>query len=71
VPEYVLIVTSVADLDLVELESETGLRCTPDPPEVRIEGELVDRAALHGVLGRIHDAGADLVELRRTGDRGS
>jgi hypothetical protein len=71
VPQYLLIVTAVADLDLGELESETGLRCTPAPPMVRIEGELVDRAALHGVLGRIHDAGAELVELRRTGERSS
>lgn len=64
-PYYRFLVTGDPDADLGALESETGLRCTPLGPRARLDGDLVDRAALHGVLSRVHALGLDLLEIQR------
>lgn len=35
------------------------------PVQTVLAGELPDQAALHGVLGRIHSLGLELLEVRR------
>lgn len=47
------------------LEDETGLRCRPAGPGLRLDGELVDRAALHGMIDRMFRLGYRLVALER------
>jgi hypothetical protein len=45
-----------------------GLRITNEPGGVTvIAGAVVDQAALHGLLVRIHDLGLPLISLDRTG----
>lgn len=70
-PYYEFIVTSdVADeVDVDTLETETGLRCTPLDRTARLDGELVDRAALHGTIERVYRLGLDLVAVERRSSR--
>ena len=68
VPYYEFIVRGQADVDVPALESATGLRCTPLDRTARLDGELVDRAALHGVIEGVYRLGLDLLAVeRRTG----
>lgn len=64
-PYYRFLVTGDPDVDLGQLESETGLRCTPLGSRALLDGDLVDRAALHGVLSRVQALGLDLLEIQR------
>jgi len=60
VPYYELIVKSDEEVDGPALEAATGLRCTPLDRLARLDGELVDDAALHGVIVRVFRLGLDL-----------
>ena len=62
-PYYEFIVRGEVDPDA--LEQETGLSCTVVDQVVRVGGELIDRAALHGTIERIHRLGLDLVAVER------
>lgn len=53
------------DIDADGLEAETGLRWTPLAGTARLDGDLVDGAALHGVIVRVYRLGFDLVALER------
>lgn len=68
VPYYELIVRG--DEDSVRLlETETGLRCTSLDRTARLDGELVDGAALHGTIERVYRLGLDLMKLERRSGR--
>jgi hypothetical protein len=67
VPYYEFIVSG--DVDVRSLESETGLRCTPLDRAARLDGELIDRAALHGAIERVYRLGLDLLALERRSSR--
>jgi hypothetical protein len=68
VPYYEFIVRDQSDVDVLALEAATGLRCTPLDRTARLDGELVDRAALHGVIEGLYRLGVDLLAVeRRTG----
>jgi hypothetical protein len=69
VPYYDLIVSAHPDIDARAVESETGLRCTPAERGWRLDGELVDRAALHGAIARIFRLGLELLSLERRSSR--
>lgn len=69
VPYYDLIVSAHPDIDARAVESETGLRCTPAERGWRLDGELVDRAALHGAIERIFRLGLELLSLERRSSR--
>jgi hypothetical protein len=45
-----------------------GLDAEVLPIETVLRGEIVDRAALHGVLDRVQALGLELVEVRRVSD---
>ena len=64
-PYYDLIVSTHPDIDARAVESETGLRCTPAERGWRLQGELVDRAALNGAIERIFRLGLELLSLER------
>lgn len=64
-PHYELIVRTSPGVDIDDLASETGLRCTVVGRSARLYGDLVDRAALHGVLERVFRLGLDLVAVQR------
>lgn len=64
-PHYELIVRAPPGADIDALTSETGLRCTVVGHAARLDGDLVDRAALYGVLERVFRLGLDLVALQR------
>jgi hypothetical protein len=53
------------EVDADALEQETGLTCTVADRAVRVGGELIDRAALHGILERMYRLGLDLVAVER------
>jgi hypothetical protein len=69
VPYYDLIVRADPDMDARAVETETGLRCTPAEWGWRLEGELVDRAALHGTIERVFRLGLELLSLERRSGR--
>jgi hypothetical protein len=70
VPFYEFIVRDDPDVDFADLEAETGLRCTRTGRAARLDGELIDSAALQGTLARLFRLGVDLVAIeRRTASR--
>lgn len=42
-----------------------GLCATPSGPDTVLHGELVDQAALYGVLERVESLGLELLDVRR------
>jgi hypothetical protein len=62
---YEFIVRDDPDIDFADFEAETGLRCTRSGRAARLDGELVDSAALHGALARLFQLGVDLVAIER------
>ena len=68
-PYYEFIVRGQADVDTQTLESTTGLRCTSLDRTTRLDGELVDRAALHGVIDSLYRMGLDLLAVERSSSR--
>jgi hypothetical protein len=69
VPYYELVVRGEPDVDIEALEVETGMHCTRLERAARLDGELVDRAALHGVIERVFRLGFDLVTVERRSSR--
>jgi hypothetical protein len=69
VPYYEFIVRGDPDVDVRAVESETGLRCTLTERAARLDGELIDRAALHGAIERVYRLGLDLLALERRSSR--
>jgi hypothetical protein len=65
VPYYELVVRGDPDVDIEALGIETGMRCTRIDRTARLDGELVDRAALHGLIERVYRLGLDLVAVER------
>jgi hypothetical protein len=45
-----------------------GLQADVKPVETVLHGEIVDQAALHGVLDRVQALGLELIEVRRLPD---
>lgn len=68
-PYYRFVIEGEADVDVGALEAETGLRCTLDDRVARLDGELIDRAALHGTIERIHRLGLHLLSLEKRSPR--
>lgn len=68
-PYYEFIVRGQADVDTHTLESTTGLRCISLDRTTRLDGELVDRAALHGVIDGLYRMGLDLLAVERSSSR--
>ena len=66
-PYYEFIVRGEVDADA--LEQETGLSCTVADRALRLDGELIDRAALHGMIERVYRLGLDLVAVERRSAR--
>jgi hypothetical protein len=42
-----------------------GLRATPSGPNTVLHGELLDQAALYGVLERVESLGLELIDVHR------
>lgn len=42
-----------------------GFDAEVEPVETVLRGDIEDQAALHGVLERIHEAGLEIVEVRK------
>ena len=57
--------TLSGDVDPAAVERATGLHCTAAGLGVRAGGELVDRAALYGIIERMYRLGLDLVAVER------
>ena len=55
--------------DARALEDETGLRCRPSGPALHLDGELADRAALHGMIDRMFRLGYRLMAVERRSTR--
>ena len=70
-PHYDILVRGDPDvrIRLAALAAETGLSWTPVDSGTRLTGELVDRAALHGVLDRLFVLGLDLLAVERRSSR--
>jgi hypothetical protein len=66
-PYYEFVVRGEVDADT--LEQETGLSCTVVDRAVRLGGDLIDRAALHGIIERMYRLGLDLVTVERRSPR--
>lgn len=66
-PHYEIVVRGDPDvkIKLADLAAESGLSCTPVDRGTRLTGELVDRAALHGLLDRLFVLGLDLLAVER------
>jgi hypothetical protein len=73
VPYYEILVRSdgdaAADADVAGIAIETGLRCTHVGRATRLDGELIDRAALHGAIVRVFQRGLDLLAVERRSGR--
>jgi hypothetical protein len=50
------------------LASFEGFEAEVEPVETILRGDVVDQAALHGVLEQIQSLGLELVEVRRVGN---
>ena len=48
-----------------------GFDAEVEPVETVLRGDIEDQAALHGVLERIHEAGLEIVEVRKVEPRRS
>jgi len=48
-----------------------GFDAEVEPVETVLRGDIEDQAALHGVLARIHEAGLEIVEVRKLEPRRS
>ena len=48
-----------------------GFDAEVEPVETVLRGDIEDQAALHGVLERIHEAGLEIVEVRKLESRRS
>ena len=48
-----------------------GFDAEVEPVETVLRGDIEDQAALHGVLDRIHEAGLEIVEVRKLEPRRS
>jgi hypothetical protein len=48
-----------------------GFDAEVEPVETVLRGDIEDQAALHGVLERIHEAGLEIVEVRKLEPRRS
>ena len=46
-----------------------GMAVTINPVETVVQGEMLDQAALYGLLGRIQELGLEVVEVRRLPQR--
>lgn len=70
-PHYDILVRGDPDvrIKVADLAAETGLSWTPVDSGERLTGELVDRAALHGVLDRLFVLGLDLLAVERRSSR--
>ena len=64
-PFYEFIVRDDPDIDFADFAAETGLRCSRSGRTARLDGELIDSAALQGVLARLFRLGVDLVAIER------
>jgi hypothetical protein len=53
------------------LGSFAGFDAEVEPVETVLRGDIEDQAALHGVLERIHEAGLEIVEVRKVEPRRS
>lgn len=62
-PFYEFIVRDNPAIDFADLEVDTGLRCLRSGRIARFDGELIDSAALEGVLWRLFQLGVDLVAI--------
>jgi hypothetical protein len=56
---------AVIDADVCGIAVETGLRCTRVGHATRLDGELIDRAALHGAIARVFQLDLDLLAVER------
>jgi hypothetical protein len=61
--------TVSGDVDPDALERETGLEVTAAVRNVRAGGDLVDRAALYGIIERLYRLGLDVVSVERRSAR--
>jgi hypothetical protein len=66
-PYYEFVVRGEVDADA--LEQETGLSCTVVDRAAWLGGELIDRAALYGIIERMYRLGLDLVTVERRSPR--
>jgi hypothetical protein len=48
-----------------------GFDAEVEPVETVLRGDIEDQAALHGVLERLHEAGLEIVEVRKLEPRRS
>jgi hypothetical protein len=42
---------------------------TISPPQTRLEGPVIDQAALHGLLNRVRDLGLTLITVQRMDEK--
>jgi hypothetical protein len=42
---------------------------TTSPPQTRLEGPVIDQAALHGLLNRVRDLGLTLITVQRMDEK--
>lgn len=70
-PHYEIVVRHDPDVDvnLAALASDVGLSVSTGGGRAYLDGDLVDRAALHGVLDRLFTLGADLLAVERRSTR--
>lgn len=64
-------ITVRGQLGAALIDAFDGLTATPSPAHTVLGGEIVDQAALYGVLERIESLGLELLEVRRTASHSS